>query len=143
LGGSGLVVALLLFHAAAPQRGQARGGTPARELEKENAALRALLKLQGRWKMTKEETKLTVEGERWYWARADDGKVVSSGRLKVVHVGPERMKVDLRHLTGDGKGRTVKAILHVRGEDTLLYHGSFDDYPKDFADGAVFKRIRR
>jgi hypothetical protein len=140
-----MVVVLLLCAAGGTLLGQPRREEATREeLRRENAALRALLSFQGRWKHTGEDTRLIIEGERWWWVGGKDDTIAATGKIKVVNVGPEHARVELIHRTGAGKGKTSKVIMHVRGEDTLRYHASFDEFPKGFREGAiVWKKIPR
>jgi hypothetical protein len=123
--GFGFVVAvLLLCPTGVAFHGQVQGAEPTpEELKKEVAELRELLKYQGTWKRTEDGTKIIIEGEDWTWI-LPDGKINSTGKLKIVEVGKEKTKVDWIRLTGDDKGTTGKAIMHRSGEDTLQFRGA-------------------
>jgi hypothetical protein len=108
--------------------------------EAEVVANAELAKWAGRWRRS-DGAELLIKNNQWTWF--DNGKVYSSGRLRIAEVG-NVTKFDFIHTAGPRAGWNIRAIVQ-RQDANLLLRGTSrpeDDYPRDFAKIDEWTRLK-
>jgi hypothetical protein len=105
----------------------------------EAAIRRKLASWEGTWRRS-DGAELTIKGSAWAWGKS--GKIISSGKIRVVEVHEAKTKADFLHTASPVPGHVALAIVNREG-GVLYYSGGGPVRPTKFSKDDAFKAIRK